>query len=71
MVVKILIDEMALSFITDLVDFHEMLRLPSERQHYKAGYSLVYSIIWVREHFICIHCVCSSVIMLNDAVHRP
>lgn len=36
-------------FITDLVDFYEMLRLPSERQHYKTGCSLVYSVFWVRD----------------------
>ncbi len=34
--------------LIDLVDFYEMLQLPSERQHYKTGCSLVYSVFWVR-----------------------
>lgn len=37
------------SLIVDLVDFHEMLQLPSQRQHNKTGRSLVHSVFWVRD----------------------
>lgn len=37
---------------TDLVDIHEMLQLPSERQHFKAGCRLVYSLLWVRSSLL-------------------
>lgn len=40
--------EKTLLLSTDLVDIHEMLQLPSERQHFKAGCRLVYSLLWVR-----------------------
>lgn len=36
-------------FTIDLVDFYEMLHLPSERQHTEAGCSLVFSVLWVRD----------------------
>lgn len=37
---------------TDLVDIHEMLQLPGERQHFKAGCRLVYSLLWVRNSLL-------------------
>lgn len=36
-------------FVIDLVDFSEMLHLPSERQHTETGCSLVFSVFWVRD----------------------
>lgn len=45
----------------DLVDFSEMLHVPSERQHAEAGRSLVFSVFWVRDvlhHLqLCFHTV--------------
>lgn len=38
-------------FVTDLGNIHEMLQLPSERQHYQAGCRLVHTLFWVGSFF--------------------
>lgn len=36
-------------FVLDLVDVFEMLQLPSERQHFETGCSVVYFVFRVRK----------------------
>lgn len=38
-------------FLTDLGNIHEMLQLPSERQHDQAGCRLVHTLFWVGRFF--------------------
>lgn len=56
------------SLVIDLVDFHEMLQLPSERQHHKTGCSLVYSVFWVRVFTSSTSLCYYSSVTLNDAL---
>lgn len=58
---------------TDLVDFHEMLQLPSEGEHDETGCCLVHSVFWVREDFTAtpVWCHCHFTEVLTAAViHR-
>lgn len=59
--------------LEDLVDFYEMLQLPSERKHNEAGSSLVHFVIWVRNNLLLFSfyslCVFMALIMFNGAIY--